>query len=213
VKNNSLIFNGLLAVAVLALYILYFLGNNNSIATTNKTAGSNTTVAKNSAKNTSGETKIAFVNTDTLLAKYDFAKTTRKDLDTKGRLIESDLRNRQGNLQNAVISFQNSAATMTQQKIEETRQSLAMKEQELRQYQQSQELEFAKEEQKLMEKLRDNLNEFVKKYAEANGYTYVLAYSKANPGVGLMYGVPTSDITEEVLKGLNEEYKEGQKKK
>lgn len=212
-KNNSLIFNGLLAIAVLVLYILYFVGNNKATTNNNKTSTTTNSKITPSTKNISGEIKIAFVNTDTLLAKYEFAKATRKDLETKGRLIDSDLRNRQTNLQNAVISFQNSAGTMTQQKIEETRQSLAMKEQELRQYGQSQELEFAKEEQKLTEKLRDNLSEYVKKYAEANGFTYILTYSKANPGVGLMYGVPTADITEEILKGLNEEYKEGQKKK
>jgi outer membrane protein len=211
VKNNtSLVVNVILAIAVVILYILHFSGNRSAQTTVGNSASANKNADKSIA---ASNVKIAYINTDTLMDKYEFAKATRKDLETKGRLIDADLNNRKTGFQNDIASYQRTAGTMTQQKAQETEQLLAMKERELAQYQQTQQSEFLKEEQKLNEKLRDNVNDFVKKYAESNGVTYVFSYSKNNIGVGLIYGIGATDITMEVLKGLNEEYKSGQKKK
>jgi outer membrane protein len=211
VKNNtSLVLNVILAIAVVILYILHFSGNQASNNTSNNT---NSVAKTNTKSTTSGEGKVAYINTDTLMEKYEFAKATKKDLETRGRLIEADLNSRKTSFQNDIASYQRTAGTMTQQKAQETEQLLALRERELTQYQQTQQTEFLKEEQKLNEKLRDNVNEFVKKYAEANGIAYVFSYSKNNIGVGMIYGVGGSDITLDILNGLNEEYKSGQKKK
>jgi outer membrane protein len=211
VKNNtSLVLNVILAIAVVVLYILHFSGNKTSDNTSTSQSGA---IKSNNKSASTGEAKIAYINTDTLMEKYEFAKTTKKDLETKGRLIDADLNNRKTAFQNDIASYQRTAGTMTQQKAQETEQLLALRERELTQYQQTQQTEFLKEEQKLNEKLRDNVNEFVKKYAETNRIAYVFSYSKNNIGVGLIYGIGANDITSDILNGLNEEYKSGQKKK
>ena len=63
-------------------------------------------------------------------------------------------------------------------------------------------------------KLMDNINDFIKKYAEQNGYAFIFSYSKnAAVSGGLMYGKDALDITLDVVKGLNEAYKPEKEKK
>lgn len=176
----------------------------------NKTQSTSTSATKTEAK--SNEYKFAYVNTDTLLVNYDFYKELKKDLETRQRIIESDLRNRQTTFQTEVQSYQKTVGGMTMDQAKQTEQNLALKEQELRKYGQSIETEYLKEQQKLNEKLNDNMNDVLKKYADEKGYTFIFGYSKANNAVGMIYGQPSLEVTQEVLKVLNEEYKKGQKK-
>ncbi|TAE04413.1 MAG: OmpH family outer membrane protein [Bacteroidetes bacterium] len=151
--------------------------------------------------------KFAYVNIDTLLERYTFYKDMKKDLETKGRIIDSDLRNRGSNFQNDVVAYKKGVGSMTIDQAKQTEQGLARREQELAQYQQTVEANFAKEEQEMSKKLNENVNDYIKKYAGQNGYTFIFSYSRSSTGVGMMYGDASLDITTEVVKGLNAEYK------
>lgn len=151
--------------------------------------------------------KFAFVNTDTLLERYAFYKDMKKDLETKGRIIDSDLRNKMSGFQNEAVLYQKSVGSMTIDQAKRTEQGLAAKEQELGQYKQTVENDFLKQEQDMSKKLNGNINDFVKKYAEQNGYTFIFSYSKNATGVGMLYGQDALDITADIAKGLNEAYK------
>jgi outer membrane protein len=181
----------------------------------NKETPKNTPKVKETSTTTSTtatkETKFAYVNTDTLLLNYEFYKELKKDLETKQRIIQSDLRNRQTTFQTEVQSYQKTVGGMTIEQAKKTEQGLAQKEQELVEYGKSVETAYLKEEQKLNEKLNQNISDYLKKYAEENGYTFIFGYSKANNAVGMIYGQPSLEITKEVSSGLNEEYKKGQK--
>lgn len=197
-----------LAIAVVVLYILHFSKTN----TTNNVQKNATPIKVSDKDNKKGEVKIAYYNVDTLMAKYTYYINAKKTSENETRVAESDVMNRKTALENAIVSFQNSAATMTQQKIEDTKQALAMKERELMQYGQAQENELAKKSQKVAEKMVDNIAEFLKKYAETNGYSMIYAYSKSNFTTGLTYAQTSYEITDEIVKGLNEEYKNQTKK-
>ncbi len=151
--------------------------------------------------------KFAFYNSDSVMLKYEFYKVNKKELETKQRILQADFSARQSQFENSVNAFQNSAGTMTASKIEETKQALGKKDQELREYGQTQEQNFIKQSQELNEKMSNNIAENVKKYAEANGYTFVFAYSKASVALGLVYAQESHNITDDIVKALNEEYK------
>jgi len=172
----------------------------------------------NTSKNTHKQTdskayKFAFVNSDTLLEKYSYYKEMKKDLETKGRIIDADLRNRASTFQNEVVLFQKSVGSMTIDQGKNTEQLLAAKEQELGRYKQTVENDYLKDEQDRSKKLNNNINEFIKKYAEENGYTFIFSYSKNATGVGLLYGQDALNITEDVVKKMNDEYKPEKKDK
>jgi len=88
--------------------------------------------------------------------------------------------------------------------IEATKKTLAAEEQRIMQYRDALMQNLASQEKEVVDKMNKNIDEFIKKYAEKNSYKMILGYKQ---GVTAWYVDPKLDVTQEVLKGLNEEYK------
>ena len=59
------------------------------------------------------------------------------------------------------------------------------------------------EQNKVNDELYDHVTSYLEDYAKTNGYKIILNLKR---GSGMLYGVNTLNITDEVLKGLNEKY-------
>ncbi len=164
-------------------------------------AAASTTVA-------GGET-IVFVNQDTLLAKYEYAKDMRTRLEAKGKSADGDINTRGQAFQREVAEFQRNANTMSADQRAATQDRLQRKQQELQQYQQNATAEFQNLQGNEANKLYDKVADFTKAYAKEKGYKMVLTYSKSNPNI--LYGDESLDVTADVLKGLNAEYEKDKK--
>ncbi len=108
-----------------------------------------------------------------------------------------------GALENEVVAAQRQANTMTLEQAQLTEQTLRRKEQELIRYQNALGQQFAESEQKKNEELINNITKYLEKHTKDKPYKIVFGYSK---GGGILYAANSFDITQEVLKGLNEEY-------
>ena len=151
-----------------------------------------------------GSETIVFVNQDTLLAKYEYAKDMRTRLEGKSKAAEGDLGTRGQAFQREVAEYQRNANTLSADQRAATEQRLQRKQQELQQYQQNATAEFQNLQGTEANKLYDKVAEFTKTYAKEKGYKMVLTFSKANPTV--LYGDTTLDVTADVLKGINAAY-------
>ncbi|PWK77758.1 outer membrane protein [Mucilaginibacter oryzae] len=152
---------------------------------------------------------IVYVNSDSLLNKYDYFKDLSKRLEEKGKASQADLQGRGQAFQREVAEYQKNAATMPADQRQATEQRLAKKQQELQGYSQNAGAEFQNEQASENAKLYDKIADFVKGYAKEKGYKMVLTYSKANPTV--LYGDPSLDVTLDVVKRLNEAYAKDKK--
>jgi outer membrane protein len=144
--------------------------------------------------------EIVFVNSDSLLTKYDYFKDMSARLEKKGKAAQADLVNKGQAFQREVAEYQKAAATMAADQRQATEQRLQRKQQELQAYQQQ-----AGEQAKLYEKVA----EFLKVYAKDKGYKMVMTYQKGNSGI--LYGDASLDITSDVVKKLNEAYAKDKK--
>jgi len=156
------------------------------------------------SKGTSSAETIVFVNQDTLLTKYEYAKDMRTRLEGKSKAAESDIGSRGQAFQREVAEYQRNANTLSADQRATTEQRLQRKQQELQQYQQNATAEFQNTQGTEANKLYDKIADFTKAYAKEKGYKIVLTYSKANPTV--LYGDTTLDVTADVTKRLNEAY-------
>ncbi|WP_413666344.1 OmpH family outer membrane protein [Mucilaginibacter sp. Mucisp86] len=152
---------------------------------------------------------IVYVNSDSLLNKYDYFKDMSKRLEDKGKASQTDLQNRGQAFQRQVAEYQKNQATMPADQRQATEQQLQRKQQELQGYSQNAGAEFQNEQASENAKLYDKIADFVKTYAKEKGYKLVLTYSKANPTV--LYGDPSLDVTVDVAKRLNEAYAKDKK--
>jgi outer membrane protein len=165
-----------------------------------KSASKSTTATTAPANN---ET-VVYVNSDTLLNKYDYAKDMGKRLGDKGKAAQNDLASKGQSFQREVAEYQKNAATMSADQRQTTEQRLTREKQQLDTYQQNATAEFQNEQGSENNKLYDKISEFAKAYAKEKGYKMVLTFSKANPTV--LYGDPSLDVTADVIKKLNEAY-------
>ncbi len=149
--------------------------------------------------------RIVYVNTDTLLNNYDLYKDVVKEFQNRQFALENDLQKKSESFQNEVALFQRriQAGGMTQQQAETTQQQLAKKEQDILMYRDNAAAGLAQDQASRTEEILNKIQEYLAKFNEDDKYDMVIGYSK---GGGVLYAKDNLEITQEVLKGLNEDY-------
>ena len=99
-KNLPLILNVVLLVAVGVLYYLHFAPK--------KSASSDTTSSFDI-----GELKLAYINSDSVLSKYEYLKASAEILEAKSKKVEQDYINRAQSLQKEIEAYQRNVNNMT----------------------------------------------------------------------------------------------------
>jgi outer membrane protein len=190
-KNLSLILNAVLLVAVVILFYLHF--------STGKPA-----VAGASEPANLGDSKIAYIRSDSVLKNYDYLKVQREALEAKTKKMDQDYRNRAIGLQNEIQAYQRNVSSMTLGQVRATEEDLGKKQQNLQMYQQTLSQQLMEEEAKLNKELYDRITVYLKKYGVEKGLQVVL---KLDPTSDVLFAVDGLDISKEVTEGLNQEYK------
>ncbi len=176
----------------------------------NKETTPSSTPAKTADAGTvSAKDQIVYVNSDSLLTKYDYFKDLKTKLDGKAKSAEQDMGAKTQAFQREVAQYQQQQNTMAADQRAATEQRLARKQQELQAYQQNAGAALQTEQAKEQEKLYDKVADYLKTYAKTKGYKMVLTYSKGNSAI--LFADDSLDITTEVIKGLNDDYKSTKK--
>lgn len=192
-KNASLILNIVLLIAVGILYFLHFSGGHASTASASGDQGSNVP----------SDIKIAFITSDSVLEHYEYLKVNKEQLEATTKKLDQDYRNRALGLQNEIAAYQRNVGSMTLSQVRATEEDLGKKQQNLQMYQQSLGQKLMEEEAKLNKELYDRVTTFLKKYGAEHNLQVVLKY---DPSSDVLYGGQALDITNDVIKGLNEGY-------
>jgi outer membrane protein len=168
----------------------------------NKEGKTDAPAAKTAA--VSVDEKIVYVNSDSLLTKYEYAKDIKAKMETKSKAAESDLAAKAQAFQREVQQYQGQANTLPADQRAATEQRLQRKDQELKAYQQNAGAALQNENAKEQEALYNKIADYLKTYSKAKGYKMVLTYAKGNSAI--LFADETLDVTTPVLAGLNEAY-------
>lgn len=189
-KNLSLVLNAVLLVAVAVLYYFTF---KSSSSTSNSVNGGATI----------GDVSIAYINSDSVLKYYDFLKDNKVVIEEKSKKMDTDFRNRAQSLQSEITAYQRNVSNLTIGQAKALEEDLTKKQQNLQLYQQSLSQELMNDEAKLNQELYKRITDYLKTYSEQNGLQYVF---KFDPSSDVLFGNKALDITDAVVKGLNEAY-------
>lgn len=188
-KNASLTLNVILLVAVAVLYFLQF---------------SKPTAAGPSGSGATGDLRMAYINSDTVLKYYDFFKANRDKLEAKGKQLETELKGRANSLQGEIESYQRNANNLTIGQARAVEEDLAKKRNNLQVYQENLSQQMMIEQQNLTKELYDKVTGFLREYGTANGLQIVFKFDSNSD---VMFAGDSMDISLEVVKGLNEAYR------
>jgi outer membrane protein len=196
-KNISLILNAVLVIAVVILFVLV-LGKKNNNSFSGELTGNDSTA--------SVRLPIAYVNIDSLLLNYQFAKESNESLMKKQEDSRLDLNVKARQLQSEMAEFQRKLennAFLSRERAEQEQNRLMRKEQDLQQLNAKLSQELMDVQQKVSEELRDSINAFLKEYNKEKKYELILSNTSSD---NILLSNDIYDITKEVTEALNQRY-------
>jgi outer membrane protein len=156
---------------------------------------------------TKGKLPLAYINVDTLLANYQFAKDANEELVKGQEDSRMKVNSRAKQLQEDMANFESKMknnAFLSRERAEQENNRLVAQQKELQEYNQQLSNALLTKQQKSNEQLRDTINKFLKTYGPAHHYQMVLSTNSMNDNV--LYAVDGYDITKEVIQQLNARY-------
>jgi outer membrane protein len=187
-KSNPWIVNGVLAVAIIVLYVVHFSESNTPIK---------------SAALAGGGVKVAYFEIDSIQNNYNLFKEVKAALQAK------DLENAKQltGLKNAFAlkyqDLQKNGQYLSQAEVGARQQELAQLEKNYTNREQQLSAELQEESFKKLQEVKKKIEAFLVSYNKNKTFAYILASNS-----DLMYYKDTAyDITADIVKGLNSEYK------
>lgn len=151
------------------------------------------------------EDKIAYVDNSYVINEYQ----EKKDIEAKYKSkIEKYNKKRDSVSQALQLDFQTfqlKTKTLSQKEAQAEYDVLMQKQQMLQQQFQMEEQQISNQSQTEIDSLISKVKTYVKKYGKDNNYTYILGTSDGAASV--LYGKEEKNISELILKGLNDAYK------
>jgi len=202
-KHTNTIVTIVLAVSIIVLYILHFC-NPSSCKTTGKASNS-------SATSLSGQLPIAYINIDSLLLNYTYSKDLNEILIRKRENAQATLTQKARLLDAEMQEFQRkheNNAFLSEQSFKSQQQALVKKQQDLQVLEENLTQELMKEQQKMNEQLRDSIYKFLLIYNKDKKYQMIISNTMND---NIMVAESVYNITNDVVKILNKEYKKNKK--
>ncbi|MGE4514930.1 MAG: OmpH family outer membrane protein [Chryseobacterium sp.] len=196
-KNLSLILNVVLTIAVVVLFVKVFSGGSKkapvaAVFTNDSVSG--------------GKLPIAYINVDSLLLNYQFAKEANESLIKKQEDSRLDINTRARQLQSDMSEFQRKLeanAFLSRERAEQEQSRLLKRQQELQDLDSKLSQQLMQVQQKMSEQLRDTINSFLKEYNKDKKYEMIISNTASD---NVLYATEGYDITAEVTKMLNDRY-------
>ena len=196
-KNLSLILNAVLAIAVIVLFVKVFSNNPKS--------PSEKSFFKNDSLN-AGLLPIAYINVDSLLLNYQFAKEANESLIKKQEDSRLSINTKARQLQTEMGEFQRKLeanAFLSRERAELEQSRLLKRQEDLRELDGQLSQQLMQVQQKMSEQLRDTINSFLKEYNKDQKYQLILSNTSSD---NILYATEGLDITPEITDLLNKRY-------
>ncbi len=193
--NFNTVLGLILLVGLVVLYVLFFTGRKSPEAS-----------IPLAVQNASGKSlSVVFVNIDSLNAHYDYVKVLRKDLESTGKRLQTEVLSEQSALEKEANDFQRQMSTnaLAEDKAKVIYEQLMEKQQMLMQKKERYTQQVAEQEMSMNMQLVDSVTSFLKRFNRQYQFDYIMGYKT---GGEILVSNDTLDITRSVLDALNKEY-------
>ncbi|MDR0430895.1 MAG: OmpH family outer membrane protein [Tannerellaceae bacterium] len=196
-KNINYVISGVLAVAIIILFIMQFAGKK-------ETNTARATITPDGE--TSGYLPVAYVDMDSLLLNYNYYNDLMEVIMKKQENSRANINQQANRLQSEIQDFERKLqnnAFLTRERAEQEQQRLMRRQQELQELDNRLAKELMDEQQKLAEQLRDSLLSQLKIYNQERNFQII--FSSRSTDV-ILLADDAYNITNEILEHLNKSY-------
>ncbi|MBK6835691.1 MAG: OmpH family outer membrane protein [Bacteroidetes bacterium] len=204
----SIALNAVLLIAVAVLFYLYFsLNSKLNPSTEGATEKGKTTPKLITDPSKLNNAKIAYINIDSLNAKYQFITDKSQEINKRQMALENTLNSMYGKFQQEVADLQQAAQAglrseaelrKEEERLQVKQQDIANKEKQLQ--------ALGEEVANTQANMLRSVSKFIEKYND-NKFDYILAYTSNNIS-SVLFAKSELEITNEIVDGLNKEYAE-----
>lgn len=154
----------------------------------------------------------AFVNTDSIMEHYDFVLDVQVDLAKYEQILQNQYTTAATSFKKEYDDYikRASAGLLTLDQQKKTEEKLSERQQEIGEMEQKLAMQLQEEKLKKNMEVHDTIVNYIKRYNEQKNYTFIFEKSY---GGGLLFADPALEITDDILKGLNEDYEKKMKDK
>lgn len=212
-KNFNTITLAILALAVVGLYVLHFTGKGEKqVEVECATLVADSAIVETPVDSLSNSFPVAYINVDSFLLNYEYAKKLNETLLKKQEKSRKELVSAQQKLQAELEVFQQkyqAGGFLSKESFEQEQNRLFKKDQELQTLEQRLAQDLITEQQKMNMRLRDSINSFFEFFNADKRYKLILSNTDAD---NILYAEPMLNITSEVVFVMNQRYRASQQK-
>lgn len=148
--------------------------------------------------------KVAYVRTNAIIENFKGMEEAQLAYQEKLTGWQNRLDTLNGYLAQLMNNYQQNAQVLPVSEVKLLETSINQQQQQLENYQINMEEKARQAEETFIQGAMNQINSYVKEYAESHGYDIVLGTTQYG---SLMYGADGMDITDQILEGLNQEYR------
>lgn len=161
------------------------------------------------SKKGSGELRVAFIQSDTLSKRYTLFQETETELNKLSEQVSKELQSKEQNLMATGQRLQKDFEMKTKSEQEAAMRQMQALEMNYNKFKEEKLAELDRFRNENLVKAENELKKFLEKYCTDNQIDFVLRDGMAG---SIFYGNKAFDITDDVAKGLNEEYQKSKGK-
>lgn len=147
--------------------------------------------------------ELVYVDVNKLIMGYEKTKSAKAEFDKKANLMKANVDSLVSNWQKELKAYEKERTTLTPKELKLKQELLGNKQQQINGYQEAIQKKIQEEDKKVTQTVINDINDYIKEYGKNHGYKIIFG---ASGGGNIMYADESTDLTEEILKGLNEEY-------
>lgn len=146
---------------------------------------------------------IVYVDAQKLVVGYKGMQAARKEFEAKAAVWKANLDTLGAEVEAQVQSYEQKKLTLSDREKKLTEELIQSKQDQFLNYQQVIQEKVQQEDQQLSKKVLDKVNDYLKRYGKEKGYKIILAATQYG---NIVYANEGMDITDEVMKGINDEF-------
>lgn len=149
--------------------------------------------------------QLVYVDVNKLIEGYKKTKVAKAAFDKKATLMKGNIDSLITGWQNELKEYEKSRTQLSPTELKLKQELLSNKQQQINGYQEAIQKKIQEEDKKMTQTVINDINDYIKEYGKNHSYKIIFG---ASGGGNIMYADESTDLTAEILKGLNAEYDE-----
>ena len=154
--------------------------------------------------NSGNSSSVVFVRSQVVLDKYMGMKEATQIYQKKLDAWQANIDSLEFNYNSSVQEYKRKLEEISESELSELEENIRYKGIQLDKYSKAIEEKAAAEKEKMLQGVLNKINAYIKGYGEENDCDIIIGVTLSG---NILYGADKKDVTEEIITGLNKEYK------